>query len=353
MSTTDDKSGSPRIMELDALRGLAALAVVIFHFTGHFDRLYGHKGSIPFTFDVGNYGAHLFFVISGFVIFMTLERTKHVLDFIVSRFSRLFPAYWAALVITLVAVETVGLPGQEVTTRDALINLTMMSDFFGAREVDGSYWTLEIELFFYMQMIFWYVVGGFARVRVMIVCWLLVAFAYGIEARLGVQLSYTLRELLIARFIPFFAAGVLLYRVYYGRDKAWVSAAFLAACVLSVWTLWSWVEATVLLVSIGLFLLFIWGKLHVLARQPFLFLGTVSYTLYLLHQSIGFIVIAHLEAAGVPPWVSVSFTSVAMLGLAAVLTFTVEKPAMRAIRNAYKRRWPRPVVPSQPSQGSV
>jgi peptidoglycan/LPS O-acetylase OafA/YrhL len=347
VTTGNDQPGSLRIMELDALRGLAALAVVAFHFTGHFDRLYGHKGPLPFTFDVGNYGAHLFFVISGFVIFMTLERTQHILDFIVSRISRLFPAYWVALCVTLVAVQTVGLPGQHVTTRDALINLTMMADFFNAHEVDGSYWTLQIELFFYLQMIVWYAVGAFSRVRVMVVCWLVLAFAYGIEARLGVQLSYTLRELLIVRFIPFFAAGVLMYRVYQRCDKAWVSGALLAACVLGVWSLWSWVEAAVLTVCIGLFFLFIFGKLRMLAHRSFVFLGTVSYTLYLLHQSIGFILIAHLEAAGVPPLVSVAATSVVMLGLASVLTFTVEKPARRAIRQAYKRWWQRLVIPSQ------
>lgn len=339
--------GLPRIMELDALRGLAALAVVVFHFTSHYQRLYGHNGPLPFEFDVGNYGAHFFFVISGFVIFMTLERTKHVRDFVVSRFSRLFPAYWAALLITLVTVQTVGLPGQHVSTRDALFNVTMMADFFGAHEVDGSYWTLQIELFFYLQMMIWFVIGALHRTRIMTVCWLLLAFAYGLEARLGVALSYTLRELLIVRFIPFFAAGVLLYRVYGGRDKPWLNASLLAAAVLDAWILWSWVEATVLAACIGLFLLFIRGKLHVLAQRPFVFLGTVSYTLYLLHQSIGFILIAKLEAAGVQPLVSIVLTGLAVLGMASLLTFAVERPAMRAIRGAYKRWRQGRTLPSQ------
>jgi peptidoglycan/LPS O-acetylase OafA/YrhL len=347
MTSDSGKTGPTRIVELDALRGLAALAVVVFHFTSHFDRLYGHTGPLPFTFDVGNYGAHLFFVISGFVIFMTLERTKRVMDFIVSRFSRLFPAYWVALAVTLLAVQTVGLPGQHVSMRDAIVNLTMMADFFDAHEVDGSYWTLQIELFFYLQMIVWFVIGALSRVRVVIVVWLLLALVYGIEASIGVSLSYTLRELLIVRYIPFFAAGVLLYRAYRGNDRGWVTAAYLATCVGAVWTLWSWVEALVLVVCMGLFALFVLGKLRILRHPVFVFFGTVSYTLYLLHQSIGFILIAHLESAGIEPLLSIVATSVLVLALASLLTFAIEKPAMRAIRDAYKRRRARTAAPSQ------
>jgi peptidoglycan/LPS O-acetylase OafA/YrhL len=337
MTGATSGAAMPRMMELDALRGLASLGVVVFHFTSHYERLYGHNGSLPFTFDVGNYGAHLFFVISGFVIFMTLERTNHVRDFVVSRFSRLFPGYWLALLITLITVQTIGLPDQHVSTRDALLNLTMMADFFDAREIDGSYWTLQIELFFYLQMVVWFVTGSLHRVRTMAGFWLLLAFVYGVEARFGVALSYTLRELLIVRFIPFFAAGVLLYRVYAGRDKPWVNASLLVAAVVDVWILWSWAESTVLVVCIGLFLLFIRGKLQVLAYRPFIFLGTVSYMLYLLHQSIGYILIATLEGAGVAPWISIVFTALVVMSVASLLTFAVERPAMQAIRDYYKR----------------
>src|SRR5262250_3203475 len=75
-----------RLEELDVLRGLAALAVVVFHYSGHATRYFT---GFPFHFTVGLHGVELFFVISGFVIFMTLERTARLRDFAVSRFSRL------------------------------------------------------------------------------------------------------------------------------------------------------------------------------------------------------------------------------------------------------------------------
>ena len=80
-----------RLLELDALRGIAAMAVMGFHYTTLYSHETGHLGELPFEVRYGNYGVHLFFMISGFVIFMTLERTRTAKDFIVSRFSRLFP----------------------------------------------------------------------------------------------------------------------------------------------------------------------------------------------------------------------------------------------------------------------
>jgi len=109
-----------RIVELDALRGLAALAVVAFHYTTLYGELYGHSTQPPVSFGFGNYGVHLFFLISGFVIFMTLERTRTAMDFVVSRFSRLFPAYWVAILMSAAVVYTIGMPSQRATRKKRL-----------------------------------------------------------------------------------------------------------------------------------------------------------------------------------------------------------------------------------------
>ena len=79
-----------RINELDALRGIAAFMVLLFHYTSRYGSLYSQEQlfSVPW----GQYGVQLFFITSGFVIYLTLEKTRKPMDFIVSRFSRLYPA---------------------------------------------------------------------------------------------------------------------------------------------------------------------------------------------------------------------------------------------------------------------
>ena len=67
-----------RYQELDALRGIAALFVVFFHFT------MGREGLNTF-FKLGTTGVDLFFIISGFVIFMSLQKISKGRDFVINR----------------------------------------------------------------------------------------------------------------------------------------------------------------------------------------------------------------------------------------------------------------------------
>ena len=150
------KSKADRLVEVDALRGVAALAVVLFHYTTRFTDLYQPGAQPAVSFPSGHYGVNLFFIISGFVIFMTLEKTARPLDFVVSRFSRLFPAYWAAIFLTFSICHLLGLPGKLVSTGTALANLAMLHGLFGVGHVDGVYWTLEVELLFYCGMLLLY-----------------------------------------------------------------------------------------------------------------------------------------------------------------------------------------------------
>lgn len=136
-----------RLLELDALRGIAALGVVLFHYMVAFIDQYTYGTEIFPGFRYFRYGKHgvaLFFIISGFVIFMSLERTKRSYDFIFGRFSRLYPTYWAAVILSVAVVTFAKLPDLQINLKDALINLTMFQGFFSVPHIDGNYWTLEI-----------------------------------------------------------------------------------------------------------------------------------------------------------------------------------------------------------------
>ena len=82
-----ESQSSERLESVDALRGIAAVAVVLFHFTTRYDQLFIHREPLGFSVPWGHLGVNLFFMISGFVIFMTLDKTRRPADFVVSRFS--------------------------------------------------------------------------------------------------------------------------------------------------------------------------------------------------------------------------------------------------------------------------
>lgn len=331
-------STASRVVELDALRGLAALAVVAFHYTTHYGNEVGHIGEAPISFEFGNYGVHLFFLISGFVIFMTLERTRTAMGFVVSRFSRLFPAYWVAILMSAAVVYSIGMPSQRLPWSDVAIDFTMIQQILGAQHLDGSYWTLQVELFFYVQMLFWFMVGQLQRIRWIIVGWLVIAVFCGIAEKMDYHLSYTARELLIVRYIPYFAIGILFYRIRSRPQGRHVDIGLIGLCLVAIALAFKPIYAEVAVVCTAIFALFVAGLLGGLRWAPFAFLGTISYSLYLLHQAIGFSLIWHLENKGVPAGMAALGVAVLVTGLAIALTYLVERPAMRAIRRAWKKR---------------
>ncbi len=334
------------MLELDALRGIAALSVLLFHYANQYDQNYHHLGLLPYTFNVGKYGVQLFFVISGFVIFWTLERTCRAGDFVVHRFARLFPTYWASLAVTLCLVTVAGLPGQQVSLGDALLNATMFPDFLRAEPVDGSYWTLQFELFFYIQMLGWYVLGMLGRIRWIIAGWLLLAVAYVVSRELDWHFSYAVRELLILRYIPYFSAGILMYRIQKTRERNLPDWVLVAAAIGVSGLIWGWHEALILAICVLLFVLLSAGRLRFLARQPLLFLGGISYSLYLLHQEIGYILIDSLERAGLSVMPSILITTVLVILLAWLLSRYVERPAIRSLRRLYEKLRGAPPAPA-------
>ena len=334
-------TGNPprRVLELDALRGLAALSVAVFHCTDHYGREIGHTVPPVFGFPAGNYGVEVFFLISGFVIFMTLERTRSAADFVVSRFSRLFPAYWAAILVTAAVVYTIGLPQQQLGAWDLALNLTMVQQILGVEHLDGSYWTLQIELFFYIQMLFWFSVRQLHRIRWIIVAWLCASLVSGLWERVaGGHFSYTLSEVLILRYIPFFAMGILFYRIFTRPAEVRADYLLILASLVVIGITLPPVYLAVGAFCIAVFWLFVSDRLQWLRLRPFVFLGTISYSEYLLHQDIGFTIIWHLEKIGFSGTVAAAAAIITTAALAVLLTFLVERPAMRAIRGAWKRR---------------
>jgi peptidoglycan/LPS O-acetylase OafA/YrhL len=116
---------------------------------------------IAFTevIDIGKAAVIVFFAISGYVIpFSLMKRTDHAVPrFVVSRFFRLYPAYWlslsAGLVILVVATH------QHISGSLVAANATMLQQFFGMENILGIYWTLQIELIFYALCVGLFVIG--------------------------------------------------------------------------------------------------------------------------------------------------------------------------------------------------
>lgn len=323
-----------RIVELDALRGIAALGVVFYHYTLRYDQIYGHTSPLPITVSAGRYGVLLFFMISGFVILMSLEHTKRIQDFVVKRVVRLYPTYWVAIALTFSLVAVLGLPGREVSASDAVLNSLMVHPFWGIPNVDGVYWTLLIELIFYIVMVGVCLLRLLPHIEWVVMVWL------GINTlenhNLLIEIPEQFERWFILDYGYLFMMGIIFYRVWQHGGSV-VRYGLIAACFASQMALYPEIERHItVLICLVMFALINGGKLRAIAIPPLLALGSVSYSLYLIHQNIGYIIIRSLESVGVSPVSSIIVAISLTIALAAVITRYIEQPTFNWIKQIYR-----------------
>src|SRR5690606_31669502 len=117
------------------------------------------------------------FVISGFVIFMTLERTPDIWAFLKARSWRLFPTYWVAMTFTFVVTTFGSVEALQVSPTAFVANWTMVPQLLGQPPVDGAYWSLAAEWGFYATVCVLYFAGALRRPLGALAVWLGVVFA--------------------------------------------------------------------------------------------------------------------------------------------------------------------------------
>ena len=279
---------------LDAFRAIAILAVVCFHYLYRWTPLREAADSSGLgqgyaLFRLGTLGVEFFFIISGFVIYMTLEHCRSLPQFFLRRFARLYPAYLLTMLLVFAIGDQWGPPVFHHGWRELAAGLTMAAPHLHAAWIDGVYWSLLVEITFY----FW---AGllFLLARGRFESWWC-TFALG-ASLLDHWLPGFADNWLIAHSLPFFTAGMYFYRrhVQPARTAAllWWSA---LACYLLTWYWEEWrVHAAIAAMALA-FVAMNRGWLNVLAWRPLLLIGEISYSLYLLHENIGITIIRQLR----------------------------------------------------------
>ncbi|MDR7384115.1 acyltransferase family protein [Promicromonospora iranensis] len=352
--TTGDRSSSGRLLGIDGLRFGAAAAVVLYHFTAG-STAASYWGAdpahvFPVLNEITRYGwlaVELFFMISGFVILLSADG-RGVAAFVASRVGRLFPAYWACIALT-VGLQQVWSGGRQTNLTETLVNLTMVQDLFAVTGVQVVFWTLLVELKFYLLVVLLLAFGPPTRNRVLALAtiWPLAGWA--------AQESGTpwLADLLVANYAPYFAVGMLLFLVY--RD-GWelVSGVLLAGgvalCVKRVLeaadraadmqgvSVSPALAVTVMLTSmIAVWATTIPGR-GAPRRRLAAVLGTggaLTYPIYLVHTQFGYAVIDTL-APETTRTVALLAAGALSLVLAVGIHYGVERPASARLRRAVR-----------------
>ena len=138
-----------RLGWLDGLRGYAALVVVLFHLSPSVIGPDAHMAVFR-VLDLGKYGVLLFFLVSGYVIPMSLDRHGSLRRFWTGRLFRIYPAYLVAIVLVVVTTASVPAVLRTETVSSVLAHASMLSDPLGLRGAVRPFWTLSYEMVFYL-----------------------------------------------------------------------------------------------------------------------------------------------------------------------------------------------------------
>lgn len=300
---------------LDALRFFAAFWVMNFHY------FLGLSGALSW-YRYGNLGVQLFFIISGFVIVQSLHG-KTLKEFATGRFIRLFPLFWtlctATYIITLLVPNA-----NPVSFTEYIISMTMLGDKFGSafgfvRLVDAAYWTLAVELIFYVVAGLFVYFFSYKNLRYFLASWLvvsIVAFLYHLDQHFVVKLA-------LVRHTAYFVFGgtlaliatkqaTTLFQKYF--DYILITTSAIYATVIHPRSLPPYFVPNPLDPNIitVIHIMFFLGVIGLVYASKYIknggtvriiaIVGGLTYPLYLLHQTIGNTLVKYITDKFTLPW---------------------------------------------------
>lgn len=283
-----------RFFYLDFVRFFAAIIVLFYHYfyksiiSGKFNAAFDSVNFLKF----GYLGVDFFFVISGFVIFLNYD--KYVpLKFFYSRFRSIYPTFILCMLTTLL----VGVYfGESLNYYQIALNMVFLPEVFGYRWVDGVYWTLFFEVFFYL-LVLCFIFFRFSQRKLFVFAasWLLF-FAYS-----NVN---SLHGFFFSGYFLYFILGACFSFAAKSRQIGFPLLGLMFSSIISILIFSYWnVENLTLNPSVGdrflvvgilivffvLFYKFIVQDKTDRTSPPFLrALGRGSYFIYLLHAGVGY-----------------------------------------------------------------
>ena len=271
-------SPSQRLTIVDALRGIAALGVCWNHFTNG-NPAFLPEGALKAS---GAFGWLMFFVISGFIIPYALQRGGYRVSdygtFLLKRIVRLDPPYLVAIFVVIVlgyasaATPGFGGPPFAPSFHQVALHLGFINVFFGYPWLNPVFWTLAIELQFYL-------LAGLLLPVIAHRSLIMRASMFAVLA--GLAFSISAGQFLF-HYLFLFMLGIAAFQLHVSiltraQFILWVVLLGLGALYVNGVTIAVVAVATALLLG------------FVRARVPLLllFFGQISYSLFLLHVPIG------------------------------------------------------------------
>ena len=318
---------------------LAAINLVLFHYTHVYAVKFGYSSPLGFEWPYGPYGVEMFFILSGFVNSMSLLRRGQPADFVAARLIRIVPFFMMAIVADVFILRfgadvrdrqhwTVpGQPDVDPTHSWSRMCRSSHVDVADRDDVLPNARDLVQNRGLRRYFLSW----GTLLTLSLIVCPTLDSLqaAHASEQWFGLATAFCV--LLLLDFVPLFTIGFLLYAIKTGTGKRWqnIIGIIIAACVFHSIDHGKHNPAATVLI-IGLVTLCAYGKVPPLRIRPLVYVSTISYALYPCHNNLGSALINCLDQGGVPPQICFVVAMAFAFSLSIIVTNRIEAPMTRA-----------------------
>ena len=272
-----------RNLSFDTMRGMAILFVLAAHFLTNsvvFDdystTMLGNT-SLNFSF-FGNTGVILFFYLSGYLIYASIDRGKNIAFFLYKRLLRIYPPYLFSIAIVLIMpiffnfYPVYGM-------RDIFANIFFIKDFLNAPYMNNVYWSLLVEVRFYFIIFVFFLLSRhfkFLKIEYLLLLLLLVNYT---------KLFFTGSGSWFVTWLLLFFIGILFYKYVTNKIKIGVLIVCYFVILVSVYV---FRDLSSFLSAVACTIIFAFCFYFNCTNRVLIFFGNISYSLYLVHAPIGY-----------------------------------------------------------------
>lgn len=348
------------LVNVQILRGFAAIAVVLYHLDGDSHEFFNHAF---FHFTYGNLGVDFFFALSGFIItYMHLSDIEHrgsIRKFLLKRVVRIYPMYWLTLIITLliIAPEYKGSPELVAALDMSTVTgwITMIKNFL-LFPIHGEFMPVRIAWSLIYEMVFYIVFAacialGWKKSRILFFVWLALVLIYSRDVIDSTTFTEFTFGALIIEFMFGCIAGYLFLKMkrqltfpIFASVLATIAGIFIVYFILREFNRFS-IYSTILLGAASALIILYAATLDRLRTRPakriLPLLGDASYSIYITHSIYSpFICKTFAEAFNVQSWEPLPKNAIIIavfiitLAIGVIIHLYIEKPVTGRLRKA-------------------
>jgi peptidoglycan/LPS O-acetylase OafA/YrhL len=229
----------------------------------------------------------------------------------------------------------------------------MFQHYFEVKNLDDPYWTMIVEMVFYIFILVLFKIKKLNYI-VYIGLTIIIAILF-CHSILGNNFPEFSKRIIfwfpLFNYFPLFIAGILFYKIVQKSGKIFLNYTLLGLCFLIQIKLYSiyyrpsdFINYSEYILMLGLyflvFILFVTNKLQFIVCKPTLFLGKISFALYLIHQfiSIDFLIPVIMRKIVSNFWFAASISFILVIALATLVTFLVEIPLGEKLNDTLRLR---------------